>query len=626
MISDDGGGAAILDAAAVAAAIVSPVDRGFAVIHVTPDLKSLLGTRYREILDQMWTDRAISHAITAAISSGDPAVLSLPDSHRRIAVTARRSKPDGSRLVFTFTAPKDDGEQRDLRTTVDQLWDLVDNSSALMYIKDLHGRYLIVNECFARWFSIGAADVVGKTDHDLFPGTSAEVYSANDRHVLATGDSVEVEEPFSPVGGVTDPDDDHRWLSLKFPLLDADGQVYAVGAITTDITDRKRAESQATRARHEAERANRSKSEFLSRMSHELRTPLNAIIGFAQLLADRPVDPTVRESAEHILDAGRHLLTLVNDVLDISWIEAGAPGMTATAIPASEPIHRALRLIRPLARSQDIQLASDLHGAMHRHVCADGNRLTQVFTNLLGNAVKFNQTGGAIRVWCDAEDGALTFHIMDTGPGIAASDTDRLFTPFVRLRGAAEIEGSGLGLALSRRLVEDIGGELGIEHTAPGEGSTFFVRLPLAEPPEAVTIGLGEPPDASDDGLGHGATILYIEDTYANVALVDQIIADMGELRLTSAATGANGIELAKRLRPNLILLDLNLTDMSGVDVVRELCADPLTAGIPIIVVSADATPSRFAELRDTGVADYLTKPLDIRHFQRTVRRAMTPA
>lgn len=512
----------------------------------------------------------------------------------------------------------------DLHSTIRQLQDLLDNSAALMYVKDLNGRYLIANHYYARRFGISAESIIGLTDYDLFSKAIADDYAKNDKLVLGTSTPMEVEELLGPVGDLTDPDEDSRWLSIKFPLLDDAGKPYAVGAISTDITARKRAERAARNAMHEAERANRSKNEFLSRMSHELRTPLNAILGFTQLLQGLPLGPSAAESTRHILDAGEHLLALVNEVLDITWIEAGAPGIAIAPVPATDSIHQALELVRPLASAQDIEIASDLHGALHRYVLADTQRLCQVFINLLGNAVKFNRAQGAVRVWCEPGGGSLRFLFMDTGPGMTQADVQRLFTPFVRLPQSAGVEGSGLGLALSKKLVEEMGGVLGVEHTAPGEGSTFFVEMPLAGAPEDdAPSPVPNRPGTQDVQVGSDAVILHIEDTYANIRLVENIIAGMGKLNLISAPTGESGIALAQTRTPRLILLDLNLSDMEGAEVLKKLQQDERTRKIPVIVLSADATPARIAELRRAGILDYITKPFDIEHLTRTIRSAL---
>lgn len=501
----------------------------------------------------------------------------------------------------------------------EQLRDLIDNSTALMYIKDTQGRFLVVNDYFSKWFGVPVDDIIGRTNWELFPQSVADEYANNDSAILSSREAIEIEEPETTAlfdkRETTDPL--RRWLSIKFPLLDAHGVPYAVGGISTDITDRKRAEAAARAARLEAERANRSKDEFLSRMSHELRTPLNAILGFAQLLTTHGLPPSSQEHVEHILSAGQHLLTLVNDALDLSWIDAGSPGMRVDEISAIEPLHRALEIIRPLAVANDVEIASDLHGALHRRVLGDSNRLCQVLLNILGNAVKFNQRGGLVRVSCRADDVMLRYRITDTGRGVSEAERDLLFRPFSRLPGSSDVEGSGLGLILSRRLMTRMQGEVGLEHSGPGEGSTFFVEIPLTggEDDDAVASSTF----AADMALPSlSATLLQIEDSSANRRLIQALVDAMGEVRLYSAETGEAGLRLIEQVQPDLVLLDLNLPGLSGIEVLRALRADTRRHH-RVIVLSADSTPTRIEELRAEGADDYVTKPIDIYHLARVI-------
>lgn len=608
-----------------AAAVFRDTEDGPELIVANDRLRAILGDTAARLLGGPSTLAADIWPTVRLAAAGHRALphVIAAEPPRRVRLRARRS---GSIIVVEFRTQADaDLRELELRSRMNQLQDLVDNSTALMYVKDLDGRYLIANDYFLTLFAGTQETIIGRTDHEIFPASSADVYRAHDKQVIDSGESLEVEEPFATIGGATDPDNDRRWLSIKFPLIDETGRPYALGAISTDITDRKRAESAARQAMHEAERANRSKNEFLSRMSHELRTPLNAILGFGQILRGSDLPGSTREAVAHILEAGEHLLALVNDVLDISWIEAGAPGLGNERFPAVQPIHQALEIIRPLAQAHDLELAGDLHGAMHRYVSGDPRRLRQVFINVLSNAVKFNRELGAIRVRCEEVDGRLRYLVTDTGNGISEEDLPRLFSPFVRLPGSAETEGSGLGLALSQRLVEEMGGRIGIAHSAPGEGSTFFVEIPLADDQSVDEVPdelMAEVPEQTAESE---ATILHVEDTYANIRLVETIVAGMTGIRLVSATSGKDGIREARALLPDLILLDLNLSDMSGLDVVRNLREESSTQGIPIIVLSADATPARIAETRRAGVTEYLTKPFDVNHFARTVRAVLTP-
>jgi PAS domain S-box-containing protein len=510
---------------------------------------------------------------------------------------------------------------RHLQETVRRLTDILDNSAALIFVKDLGGRYVLVNDHFAQRFHLPRERIIGRTDHEIFPAEAADAYAASDHTVLTSGRPLEVEEPLTDVI-------DGRWLSIKFPLRDEHGRPYAVGGISTDITDRTRAEAAEREARAEAERADRAKSEFLSRMSHELRTPLNAIIGFGQLLALEPLRAEGRSGVEHILKAGEHLLALINEVLEITRLEAGAQHLASGPVHACEPLADALELVRPLARARDVELATDMHGGLHRYVLADPQRLQQVLLNLLVNAVKYNRHGGAVRTYfAELPAGRLRTVVVDTGPGMDAAAAEKAFLPFERLDAdGAGIEGTGLGLALSRSLAEAMGGTVGIAHTAPGEGSAFYVELALADAPPGVAIAQETPSSVPEDVWEIGpARVLYIEDSTANLELVGSILARAsGDIELIPAVRGRAGVELALLHRPDVILLDLDLPDIDGTEVLATLARDPRTARIPVVVLSADATPASMDRLSDTGIAAYLTKPLRMEAFLGTLRAALT--
>jgi len=544
----------------------------------------------------------------------DPATVEL----RKEVLPAAGGEPAHA-VIHLDEASARASTERSLRESVSRLQDIVDNSSALIYVKDRDGRYLLVNRHFEQRFGFARDDVLGKTDFDLFPPEAARNYRLHDREVLATGRAQEVEEPAMEVDG--------SWLSIKFPLRDESGKPYALGGISTDITDRLRTEAAVREARDEAERANRAKSEFLSRMSHELRTPLNAILGFGQLLELEELPGEVGVSVERILKAGRHLLALINEVLEISRIEAGAHHMSVEPVCACDPLQEALELLRPLARERGIEIASDMHAGLHQYVDADFQRLKQVLLNLLTNAIKYNREDGAVRAFFrPAEPGHLRFLVTDTGPGMAEEERERIFMPFERLAAEeSDTEGTGLGLALSKSLVEAMGGRIGVQHSAPGEGSTFFVELKLSSPAGGrLDQGLGQPnlSQLDDRGLG-GATVLYIEDNLSNFELVERIFARMGEVHLIPAMQGVLGLELAVQHRPDLVLLDLNLPDMAGEEVLRRLKKDRRTRDVPVVVLSADATPTQVGRLRADGIVAYITKPLEIGRFIETVRLAL---
>ena len=376
------------------------------------------------------------------------------------------------------------------------------------------------------------------------------------------------------------------------------------GRLATEVVERRRAERQA-------DEANRAKSEFLSRMSHELRTPLNGILGFSQLLEMDAPTPGQRESIEHIRKGGKHLLALINEVLDLARIEAGKIAISLEPVRVAEALGSALDLVRPQAAARRLTVSHDVEET--EFVTADRQRLQQVLLNLLSNAVKYNREGGSITVTSSGDNGHRRISVRDTGPGIAPAMLERLYTPFDRLgadRGATE--GTGLGLALTKRLVEAMHGRLHVESVV-GEGTTFSVDLPPGAPPaeETLVAADGGSPAAADTPPRR-ATLLYIEDNAANLHLVERIVSRRPGLTLMSAMQGSRGLELARDHRPQVILLDLHLPDLDGAEVLARLRQDASTRDIPVVILSADATPGQVTRLLAQGATAYLTKPLDV--------------
>jgi PAS domain S-box-containing protein len=405
-------------------------------------------------------------------------------------------------------------------------------------------------------------------------------------------------------------------------VTDEHGDPAGLEGTAVDVTTRHQAQEEMRRARAEADRANQAKSTFLSRMSHELRTPLNSIIGFAQLLdlSEPPLDARSQESVSHILKGGRHLLGLIDEVLDIAQVEAGRLNMSLEPVDVGETLAESIDLIRPLAAARRITVSVEDDGC-NQHVLADQQRLKQIFLNLLSNAVKYNQTGGSVAVSCDLSNGEVAIAITDTGPGITADQLERLFTPFDRL-GAERTgqQGSGLGLVLSRHLVEAMAGRLSVE-SMPGTGTTFTVTLPRTEPhaPEK-TAATGLRLDvASPRAATPPRTVIYIEDNLANFRLIERILALRPNITLEASMQGRLGLELVRQHMPDIVLLDLNLPDMDGRDVLLELKADAATRQIPVLVISADASDGQVRRLLDAGASGYLTKPVDVIELLRHI-------
>ena len=392
-------------------------------------------------------------------------------------------------------------------------------------------------------------------------------------------------------------------------------------ALRDALAEKELLEQGQREAREAAETANRSKSDFLSRMSHELRTPLNAVLGFAQLLEAENLSEQDHDSVRQILRGGRHLLDLINEVLDITRIESGTFQLSAEPVLVQEVLEDVAELTRPLADQGNIHLVTgSTSGGCQHHVLADRQRLKQVLINLVSNAIKYNRPGGSVALSCEKVDATrLSIKVHDTGPGIRPEHLDMLFMPFERL-GAEQtnIEGTGIGLALSRRLTEAMGGTLGVD-TALGQGTTFILDLPVVEGQMERFERLNGDAPARIKEVSSKRKILYIEDNLSNLRLVERILGRDGDIEIISAMQGRLGPELAREHQPELILLDLHLPDTTGDEVLRQLRDDPHTSSIPVAVVSADATAGQIRKLLAEGASAYLTKPLDVAELRELV-------
>ncbi len=384
-------------------------------------------------------------------------------------------------------------------------------------------------------------------------------------------------------------------------LTDEEGRMTGMIGTAQDVTDRFR--------RVEAERANRAKTEFISRMSHELRTPLNAILGFGQLLQSSDLDSDQHASVDHIVTAGGHLLGLINEILDISRIEAGQLRISAEPVAVQGVVDEAIDLVTPIAIGRSITVTAEFEdeGAWVR---ADVQRLKQVLLNLLSNAIKYNHDGGHVQVRASRTGDRVQIVVADDGPGIAPEAIDRLFSPFERL-GAEQtsVEGSGLGLAVSRGMLEAMGGSISVE-SASGRGSAFTIDLASAD--------LVPPADTSPRPRGNAAhltrhcDLLCIDDNRSNMALLEHVFDGHPTLHLIAAGSAREGLQLARERRPTIVLLDLDLPDLPGEEVLARLKADPQISDIPVVIVAADVGPERLELLKAHGATACIPKPIDI--------------
>lgn len=541
-----------------------------------------------------------------------PEVYVRRDRNGRLLEVRSRYKPDGG-MVRTIADVTDYVEaQRALRNSERELRALLDAFPGVIVVTDPDGRYSYASDTFSalvgrpRSQIIGqsGSEILGQKRHDLVMAAIEEAKRSGPQ----TAESVYEATPFRPRTVLQ--------VTHAIGAADASGR-HRVFAFGIDISLRKAAEEALIAARDEAERANQAKSQFLASMSHELRTPLNAILGFGQLLltdTEAPLAERQQRQMTEILGGARHLLQLINEVLDLAAVEAGRLPVALSAVPLAPLLDDCIGLLRPLAAASGIALTLGDAQADGVTLRADPKRLKQVLLNLLGNAIKYNQPGGEVRIEGLALPDRWRITIADTGPGLSAPQQALLFDAFERLdAGGSAVEGSGLGLALSRGLVTAMDGHIGVD-SQPGEGSRFWIEIPLdATPPPA---GARPPPLALTPTARAAAAsgrqkVLYIEDNPVNILLMEAMFDRLPELELITAPLPEPGLEMAKAELPALILLDIQLPGIDGFEVLRRLRAMPATAAIPVIAVSANAMASAIEQGRRAGFESYLTKPLD---------------
>ena len=449
--------------------------------------------------------------------------------------------------------------------------------------------------------------------------------------------------PFEHEFRVVLPTGEERWLASRSMELrdDTTGTRRRFG-VNWDVTDSRTA-ALARRQQEIAEGEMRARSQFLSRMSHELRTPLNAVLGFAELLLAREgadsAESALRVSQiEHIRGAGQHLLALINDVLDLTSVEGGEVRIERRAVSLQAMLIETAALLEPVRQAAGVELRM---GRIDGSALADPRRLRQVLLNLLSNAIKYNRAGGLVRVEVECRGGHCVIGISDNGRGMSPDQLRHLFEPFNRLgRDDSSVEGSGIGLAIAKALVERMDGSVHVDSTESA-GTRFEVRLTEAPEPPDSSDGSGAAGGADPARSGPASTdpaapapssrpdsapvmapanrahrqVLYIEDNPINALIITELLARRSDLTLSVAVDGGSGVADAQRLRPDLILLDMQLPDFDGFEVLRRLRADPATAGIPCVALSANAMPEDIQRALRAGITDYWTKPLDFKQF-----------
>jgi signal transduction histidine kinase/CheY-like chemotaxis protein len=542
---------------------------------------------------------------------------------------------------------------------------LFESAPGLFLVLDPQLRIVAASDAYLAATMTNRAAIVGRGVFEVFPDNPDDPGATGVSNLRASLDRVrsdrvadtmavqkyDVQRPAAEGGGF----EVRYWSPHNAPVLNSDRRLAYIIHRVEDVTEFVRSQQDGHTARQRSEQlqekadrmegeilrrsqelqeANRAlraadaaKNEFLSRASHELRSPLNAVLGFGDLLSVADLGPEHNEWVTIIVKAGRHLLALLDDVLDISRIEGGNLSMSVEAIPVAPLLTDAVDLIRPLAQAKGVRLLPAPSLPDELCVAADRQRLRQVLLNLLSNAVKYNHPTGTVTITVGHRPNRrLRIAVTDTGRGISTESLSKLFTPFERLDAAqAGIDGTGLGLALSHQLIEAMNGTLEVTSLL-GRGSTFIIELP-----EAHLVAVDAPATDRDVLLTarpyhRTGRVLYVEDLVDNVRLVERILRHRPGVTLIPAMLAGVALDLAREDPPDLVLLDLHLPDMPGEEVMRRLHADPATRHVPVVILSADATQRHIDRLLADGAADYLTKPIAVRELLTLVDHFLTPS
>ena len=498
-----------------------------------------------------------------------------------------------------------DERSRDLSAANLFLDSVIDNIPNMVFVKDARElRFIRINAAGEELIGVPREEMIGKNDFDFFPPDQAQLFTDGDRETLRNRRLVDIPEETIQTR--------HKGIRIlhtrKIPILDANGEPAFLLGISEDITAAKRVQEALQLAQEEADRANRAKSQFLATMSHELRTPLNAILGFSELLSDDVTghfdDATRRRFLDQIHTSGQHLLQLINDVLDLSKVEAGQMDLHVREVDVSQVVDDVRATVEPLARARGVELDIQLEAGLQ--LIADAAKLKQMLLNLVSNAIKFDPTGGRVRLSARRVDSWVEIAVSDTGIGIAREDIDGLFAEFHQLDAGygRQQEGTGLGLALTKRFAELHGGHVTVE-SAVGTGSTFTLRLPLDATKQIA------------QAASERATVIATDPTHPLVLVVDdnrqaaEILGrhlKAGGFRMEVARTGPEALAKARRLKPVAVTLDILLPEIDGWEVLSRLKADPATRDIPVVVISVVDDPTLGRAL---GAIDYFVKPVD---------------
>ena len=512
------------------------------------------------------------------------------------------------------------------REQADRLQAVLDHASDAVISVDAGQRVHFFNQAAAAVFGVTADEAIGQPLDRFIPPQRQLAHRLHVESFRRTGGTARRMGRLHELAG-------QRANGEIFPIeasisRSGEGEGMLMTVVLRDISDLRSAEA-AHQAQLRAEAGRQAMSEFVARMSHEMRTPLNAVLGFSQLLQGdehEPLAPGQAQRVEQIRAAGWHLLRLIADASDLSIVEAGALRLELSRVALDEVIDEALAICETQARARGIRVHRHDRDGEHLYVDGDALRLRQALINVLSNAVKYNRDGGAIDIRAARDGERVQLEVSDTGLGMTREQLAHLYEPFNRLGREREVaEGTGIGLVLTRQLVERMNGRLEIDSESGG-GTSVRITLPAAA--QAENPATGVPPPPASPGAQAALDLpplllLYVEDNPVNVLLVRQLLARWPQIELVHAEDGQAGLELARRLHPDLVLLDMHLPDMDGVEVLGELRRDPVTAALGVVALSASEHPQDVHRAQEAGALEYWTKPLDLRSFPADVIRVI---
>jgi PAS domain S-box-containing protein len=531
----------------------------------------------------------------------------VPDSEPNMKAGAEARDPIAKRgaIAANRLETKLDERARQLSAANLFLDSVIDNIPNMIFVKDAKDlRFIRINAAGEDLIGVSREEMIGKNDFDFFPADQAQLFTDGDRETLRNRRLVDIPEETIQTR--------HKGTRIlhtrKIPILDTNGEPGFLLGISEDITAAKGVQQALQLAQEEADRANRAKSQFLATMSHELRTPLNAILGFSELLSDDVTghldDATRRRFLDQIHTSGQHLLQLINDILDLSKVEAGQMDLHVLAVDLSQVVDDVRATVEPLARQRGVALDVELETGLQ--LIADPAKLKQMLLNLVSNAIKFNPSEGRVRIHARRIDSWVEIAVSDTGIGIAEEDLDGLFAEFHQLDAGygRQQEGTGLGLALTKRFAELHGGFVTVE-SAIGSGSTFTLHLPLDATHQTAQTA-SEPGAVVATDPSHPLVLVVDDNRQAAEILGRHLKA--GGFRMEVARTGPEALAKARRLKPVAVTLDILLPEIDGWEVLARLKADSATRDIPVVVISVVDDPTLGRAL---GAIDYFVKPVD---------------